>query len=108
MVLTPYLGFLGGKGVATGLGIFIALSPVVAAIAFVVWLILLIAVRYVSFASMSAAVVLPIVVYLRYRTSDIFLLLFSVAAAILVIVRHRDNIVRLFQRKENRFSFKKK
>jgi glycerol-3-phosphate acyltransferase PlsY len=104
-IFTPYLGFLGGKGVATGLGIFIALSPLVAAIAFGVWFVLLIAIRYVSFASMSAGVALPIVVYLKYGKSNIFL--FSVVAAILVIVRHKDNIVRLVQRKENSFSFKK-
>jgi len=102
---TPYLGFLGGKGVATGLGIFIALSPLTAAIAFGVWLVLVIVVRYVSFASMSAGVVLPIVIYIKYGTSNIFL--FSLIAAILVIIRHKDNIVRLVQRKEHRFSLKK-
>lgn len=96
--LSVFLKFRGGKGVATGLGIFIGLAPPAAGIAFAVWLIVLGIARYVSLASMIGAICVPIVMFtlgtpLSYKG-------FAILAALFVIIKHRTNISRLLQGKE--------
>ncbi len=107
-----WLSFKGGKGVATSAGVVIALFPVVIVLlAGIVWLLVFLLGRYVSLASISAAVALPIAVALfgpYARINDYWLVLcFSVLAAGLAVWRHRANITRLLNGTESRFGNKK-
>ncbi|HBT82341.1 MAG TPA: acyl-phosphate glycerol 3-phosphate acyltransferase [Desulfuromonas sp.] len=96
-----YLGFKGGKGVATALGIFLVLSPATVALAALLFGLLLWKWRYVSLGSICAAAAAPPLVY--FFTSSLPLLLASLFVAVMVIVRHRENIKRLLAGSENRF-----
>lgn len=100
---TPFAGFKGGKGVATSLGVFIVLCPVPMLATLIVFLLVLTTSRYMSAASVSGAVVLP----LAYGALKGFDALFWVilAAAVLIVVRHRTNLQRIAQGTENRFKF---
>jgi glycerol-3-phosphate acyltransferase PlsY len=105
-----WLRFKGGKGVATSLGVLIGLLPAVATvIVLAVWVIIFAASRYVSLASVIAALTLPITVgcllYLHRLEGHVYFA-FSCAAALLVIRRHRENIRRLVAGTENRFGNK--
>ncbi len=108
-MFTPFLKCKGGKGVATGLGIFIGLAPFSALFAFVVWLIIVSVSRYISLGSLAAAVALPFFIYFSKFVVrdeyDFFLELFTILMSILVMVLHRLNIRRLFTGKERKFSF---
>jgi len=101
-----WLGFKGGKGVATGAGILIGMMPMAAAIGLVIWAISFKITRYVSLASVIAAVSLPVIVWLLERqVSAIFW--FSIVISLLAIWRHRSNIQRLLAGTESRFEKKK-
>ncbi len=97
-----YLGFKGGKGVATALGIFLVLSPPAILSAFVVFALVLWKWRYISLASVSAAGAAPFLVAYFSRSSALFCATLIIAA--IVIRRHRANIERLRQGRENRFT----
>jgi glycerol-3-phosphate acyltransferase PlsY len=105
-VFPVWLKFEGGKGVATAMGVFLAICwPALAA---AVFLFLLVAVfwRYVSLASISAAAALPLLVYLLYAPGHAPPTAVSVCtllSAVVVIVKHRDNIERLMAGTEPRF-----
>ncbi|MCK4353421.1 glycerol-3-phosphate 1-O-acyltransferase PlsY [candidate division WOR-3 bacterium] len=101
---TPWLKFKGGKGVATGLGVFIGLAPSGAAIAFGVWLILFLVFRWVSVASMGASAVLTILIFIWNRISPISF--FILIIFLFVIFSHRANIKRLLKGKEPKFGKK--
>jgi len=94
-----WTGFRGGKGVATGIGALMALSPLLAVGACAVWGVVLASFRYVSLASVVTAVILPLVVAL-FPVSDVRT--FALAVAAVVIIRHRENIHRLVQGTESR------
>ena len=96
-----YLAFKGGKGVATALGIFLVLSPPAVGCAALLFALLLWKWRYVSLGSISAAAVVPPLVFAF--TGSLPLLLASCFISFMVIVRHRDNIKRLLAGSENRF-----
>lgn len=100
-VFSLYVGFRGGKGVATGAGVFLALAPVAIAVGLVIWIGLVFATGYVSVASIAAAASLPIVVLLNQGVGPIFVL--SIALAAFVIYAHRSNMARLARGEENRF-----
>jgi glycerol-3-phosphate acyltransferase PlsY len=104
---TIWLGFKGGKGIATSGGAVLALLPPLVFVSVgVVWIAVFIIGRYTSLASIIAAMVLPIAVLLTVAETgtDFWLLLgFSVLMAALAIWRHRSNIVRLLNGTENRF-----
>lgn len=95
---TPWLKFKGGKGVSTGLGVFIGLTPLGALIAFLVWVLLLFTLRWVSVASMGAAAVLVVFILVKYGVSPIFFIV--IVAFVLIIYLHRSNIRRLIQGRE--------
>jgi acyl phosphate:glycerol-3-phosphate acyltransferase len=97
--------FRGGKGVATGAGGLAVLMPNVAGVAVIVWLLVFFGFRYVSLASIAAALSLPLAAFLFHRNT----LGLSVAGAIalFVIVRHRTNVVRLLSGTEKRMEKKK-
>lgn len=88
-----WIGFKGGKSVASGLGVLFALNPIVATSAFGVWLISLGIWRTVSISSILAAFLTPVFVYLLDR--HLVYLLFTIVAAIFVIWRHSSNIERI-------------
>ena len=88
-----FLGFKGGRGVATGLGVLIALSPLVALIAFLVWGVIVYFTKLVSLGSIIAAALVPILMY--FTGESYWSVGFGALAALFVIVRHWDNIKRL-------------
>jgi acyl phosphate:glycerol-3-phosphate acyltransferase len=101
-----WLRFKGGKGVATSAGVLLGLMPWAVVSVFIVWLLLFKTTRYVSLASIGAAVALPVLVmaYLHFRPeAEMSLLIFSLVIAAVVVWRHRSNIRRLLQGKEQRF-----
>lgn len=101
-----WLRFRGGKGVATSVGAFALLVPRATLGAFAIFVIVALASRYVSLASIAAAFSLPIFSWLslRGRGSEGLLTLLPIAiASVLVIVKHHDNILRLLAGTENRF-----
>lgn len=100
-VFSIYVGFRGGKGVATGAGVFLALAPIAVLAGLVVWLLLVFATGYVSLASITAAIVLPGVVLLMQGANPVFYL--SLALAAFVIYAHRANVRRLLRGEEHRF-----
>src|SRR5688572_19114776 len=101
-IFPVWLRFRGGKGVATAVGVFAVLAPFAVLCAAVVFLTLFLITRYVSLGSIMAAVTIPIILWPNGLTSAIFTS--SVAAAILVIFAHRQNIHRLIRGTEPKFS----
>ncbi len=104
-VFPVYLGFKGGKAVATSAGFFLAVAPWAVAVAAALWGIVFALWRYVSLASLAAAVALPAAVCLTHPDpfgSGVYLTAMSILGAVLVIYLHRTNIRRLLAGKENR------
>ncbi len=99
-----WLNWKGGKAVATGLGIFLGLSWQVGLATLGIFIIMITLFRIVSLASVSASLALPLIMFLSFSSSNISLpfLIISLLAMILVIWRHRENIVRLIKGKEPR------
>lgn len=106
---TCFLGFKGGKGVATSVGMLVGVAPFGAGIAFGVWLATLFLFHYMSVASCSGALALAIAVWVFYAGRPGGLVTASVlsALALLVVWRHRGNIRRLCTGTEPKFSFRK-
>ncbi len=100
-VYTVFLGFKGGKGVATALGVFLAVSYPSVLIALAVFVLVLLKWRYVSLASITAAAVMPSLVALIDRRPETVAM--SVVIAAMVIYRHKENIKRLKAGTENKF-----
>ena len=100
-VFSVFLRFRGGKGVATALGVFLALSPLAVAIAVAVFAVLMLVWRYVSLGSIAAAAVMPIAVWALGEGRVIGIV--TMIVAVIVIIRHSENIKRLVAGTENRF-----
>lgn len=112
---SPWLGFKGGKGIATSAGVMLALAPFAVLILIAIFLIVFLTSKYVSLASITAAAALPLtIVYGSWRhgrlqdgTWNKPMLVFGIIIAILAIWKHRSNIQRLMNGTENRFGKKK-
>jgi acyl phosphate:glycerol-3-phosphate acyltransferase len=104
----PWLKFKGGKGVATSAGALLALTPIATLIGAGIWIIVFWLTRYVSLASITAAVILPIVILVvSCQDQNKKPLIYSSACvAAIVVWRHRSNLSRLIRGTESRFTRK--
>jgi glycerol-3-phosphate acyltransferase PlsY len=100
-VYTVFLGFKGGKGVATALGVFLGVSPAGVGIAVVIFIAVVAAFRYISLGSITAAAALPFIITLLDRRPPIIAM--TAVIALLVIWKHRENIARLREGTESKF-----
>lgn len=100
-VFSVFLRFKGGKGVATALGVFLALSPLAVAIAVGVFLVLVFKWRYISLGSVTAATVMPLAVSLL--GGGRMMIIVTALIAVIVIFKHHENIKRLVAGTENKF-----
>lgn len=95
-----FLGFKGGKGVATALGLLIFMMPKVAVASFGIWLVCVLLTRFVSLGSIMAAIFTPpLAWYLGYPSAYV---IFSLVAAFFVVLRHKENIHRLLTGTESK------
>jgi glycerol-3-phosphate acyltransferase PlsY len=99
-----FLGFRGGKGVATGAGTALALVPWIGVFAFVVWLSVSLATRYVSVGSVVAAVAYPAAAFVSAQPWPVRL--FALGTGMWVVWRHRANIARLRAGTEHRINLR--
>lgn len=95
-----FLGFKGGKGVATGLGVIATLMPWVTIIVFLVWLAIVKATGYVSLGSIVAAVLVPVLALFMGLHTDFLVL--GLIAAVFIVYRHKSNIGRLLNGTESK------
>lgn len=101
-VYTPALRFKGGKGVATAAGVVLALTPWTLLLCLAVFLIILLSTRYLSLASITAAIVLPIATA-WFARGQVAVFIFTLLVAVLILVRHIANVKRLLAGTEHRF-----
>jgi glycerol-3-phosphate acyltransferase PlsY len=104
-IFPVWLEFRGGKGVATGMGVFLAICPEAVGAAIVLWLVVAFFWRYSSLASIAAAAALPVFVNLLYaprHAPPLYVTLGTVLISVLVLAKHRPNIQRLIAGAENR------
>lgn len=103
---TCWLQFKGGKGIATTAGVFLALAPMAVGIAIALWIVAFVATRYVSIASILAAIALPAAVW--FTQANLALRIIAIILGLLAIYKHKANIQRLMNGTENRIQFNKK
>jgi acyl phosphate:glycerol-3-phosphate acyltransferase len=105
-VFPVWLGFRGGKGVATGLGVFLVLAPLAVLCALLVFVSVVWLTRYVSLGSISAAALIPVAVWLlglrATNNNNLPLLTAATLGGALIIFMHRANIGRLARGEENK------
>lgn len=100
-----WLGFKGGKGIATSVGVLLILFPKVFSILFIVQFGIILSTKYMSLASISSAFLFPFLVYLKgYSLESV---VFALALGAFIIFKHRSNIVRLLNKTENKLKLKK-
>ena len=102
-VYSVFVGFRGGKGVATAAGVMLAITPAALGVALLVWIVLVFLTGYVSVGSIGAAAVFPLAVLLLEPPAQPEMLWLDVAVAATLIWLHRANIRRLLNGTENRF-----
>ena len=98
-IFPVWLGFRGGKGVATAVGIFAVLAPIALLCAGVIFLAIVVTTRYVSLGSIIAAVLVPVFVWFQSGLQPV--LTAAIVAAALIVLAHRGNIKRLASRTES-------
>ena len=97
-MFTVWLNFQGGKGVATGLGVFLPICWQAVVAAAVLWLIVVVFWRYASLGSISAAAALPILIYILYAPGHAppeFVSFGTLLICVLVVAKHKSNVERL-------------
>jgi glycerol-3-phosphate acyltransferase PlsY len=107
-VFPVFAGFRGGKGIATLLGVVIALNYWLALACLVIFVAIVWLTRYISVGSMISAILSPVIVLALFQWQVNAMFYFCCVVAILVLYTHRANIQRLRNGNENRFSFHKK
>ena len=112
-----WYGFKGGKGVAVASAMILSLEPVVFLVVLIVFLLIVMITRYISLGSIMGALMYPIVLKAFYPHTHLpefysslyfVILICSVLTTLLILFMHRENMKRLLEGKENKFSFKKK
>ena len=102
-VFPVFAGFRGGKGVATLLGIGIALYPVTVWVVLAVFLVVLLLSGYVSLGSVTAAIFFPFIDHFLFHQDSAWLSMLSILVAVFLLITHRKNIRRLLKGEETRF-----
>jgi acyl phosphate:glycerol-3-phosphate acyltransferase len=102
---TCWLKFKGGKGIATSAGVVLAWAPWACLTALGLWIVVLLATRFVSMASIAAAVALPLAVW--FWNGSLTMTLVMVALSVMAIYKHKANIQRLLNGTESRMGAKK-
>ena len=105
-IFSLWLKFRGGKGVATGMGAFLALLPKTMLVALLLFAIVFVVFRYSSLASMTAALFFPLLAYLIKERGALALMPFLCAVSLLTILKHHENVRRLLTGTERRFTFR--
>ncbi len=106
-----FLGFKGGKAAATGCGVFLWLAPIPLLVSVAIWLITISISRYISLGSIISSIILVTSLILLGKDPfgrGLYVTLFSVFMAILIIIRHKSNIKRLLNGTENKIGCKLK
>lgn len=104
-----FFGFKGGKGVLTTASVLVYLDYRIAAGLFVIFLVIVICTRYISLGSIVSAVLMPVAVLIvRHDVARKYMFIWSLLVAISAVVMHKNNIMRLLQGKESKFSIKSK
>ena len=109
-VFPIWLGFRGGKGVATGLGVLLPICPLAVAAAAALWLAVVILWGYSSLGSIVATVAFPVLLYWLYaphHAPPTYLILGTVSISVLILAKHRPNLQRLVAGTENRLRFRR-
>jgi len=99
------LRFRGGKGIACSFGLILILFPKIGLLLFLIVVALVLATRYVSLGSISAAILFPVLLAIFREPPEMILV--GVLLALLALFRHKENIKRLLNGQENKFSFSK-
>jgi len=107
-VLPVFAGFRGGKGVASLVGVVIALFPEAFFVVLIWFAVIFALTRYVSLASVSSALIFPLIVIFIFKEHSAPLIVLSILVAVFIPVTHRRNIQRLIHGTENKLEFKKK
>jgi glycerol-3-phosphate acyltransferase PlsY len=107
-IFPVWLKFRGGKGVATGLGSFLLLTPKAIVVALGIFIVLSVALRYVAFASIIAAASLPVLALLLGEGHDSTELALVAGASVLIIAKHHQNIRRMLSHAEPKFQLRRK
>ena len=102
-VFSFWVGFKGGKGVATSCGVFLALAPWAALVGFAVWAAAVFSTGYVSVGSILAAVALPVALFFTPYRGGVALPVFATGLGLFIVWAHRGNIERLLRGEESRF-----
>lgn len=105
-IFPVYVGFRGGKGIATMLGILIGVHPQAAFYCAIVFIITLLLSGYISLSSMVAGITFPIVIMVFYSTNS-SINIFSLAVAVIILVTHQRNIERIISKEESRVKWYK-
>jgi glycerol-3-phosphate acyltransferase PlsY len=101
-VFSCFVNFRGGKGVATALGVFLAVAMWQMLVVLAIGIAIIVVTGYVSLASITGALLLPVLLYLSSKSA--LVLLVSCIVSTMVLVRHKANIQRLFTGRENRLN----
>ena len=101
-----WLKFKGGKGIATTGGVYLALAPWAVLVALVVFIFAVLLTKYVSVGSISAAIALPMTVWVM-NPNNLFLAFVTTALGLMAVYKHKSNIIRLMTGTENRLGQKK-
>ena len=107
-VFPLFAGFKGGKGVATALGVIIAIHPLTACICLGIFLAVFLTFNYVSLGAIITSVFFPIVLIFVFHEKSFPLIIFSIVLGSAVVITHKKNIVRLMNGTENKMYLKKK
>ena len=111
-IFPVYYGFRGGKGVLVSATMALILSPVIFAIMFLIFVLLVATSKYVSLGSVTAAITYPLLVYgyfgMMTLTAPPTILLVTILIAVIIVFAHKENLKRISDRTERQLSFKKK